>query len=109
MFKSNVKAETSQSFNSAALVAGWNLVAYSDHPDFLLRIINGSNTLVEVSYDGVTLNDAIPANTAFQIYTQTNSLPNAKVALFSKNLGVWIRGTAGVGTIYVAGYYVDTM
>jgi hypothetical protein len=55
------------------------------------------------------LNDAIPANTAFQIYTQTNSLPNAKVALFSKNLGVWIRGTAGVGTIYVAGYYVDTM
>ncbi len=73
---------------------------------FFIRIINASTMAITVSYNGVNDNEFIPANSVFENHSQTNSQPNAQVALLPKNTIVYIKGTAGTGNIYLSGYYV---
>lgn len=73
---------------------------------FFIRIINASSMAITVSYNGVDDHEFIPANTVFELPSQTNSQPNAQVALFPKYTVVYIKGTAGTGNIYLSGYYV---
>ena len=75
-------------------------------PPFLIRIVNASNAAITISYNGLDDHEFIPANGVFELPSQINSQPNAHVALFPKNTVVYVKGTAGVGTIYVSGYYV---
>ncbi len=76
------------------------------HTPFFIRIINASSVAITVSYDGINDNEFIPANSVFELPSQTNSQPNAQVALFSKGTVVYVKGTAGTGNIYLSGYYV---
>ena len=109
MFKNIVKAETALTQDSATMPAAFTLLGASSHAWFLLRFVNSSNETVEISYDGVNLNDALVAGETFNVNAQTNATPTANVALFPKNFQVWVRGTAGAGTFYVIGYYQDTV
>jgi hypothetical protein len=82
-----------------------NGVGFAQAP-FLVRIINASNTAFTVSFNGVDDHDFVPANSVLVLPTQSDSQPKAQVALFPKNTVVYVKGTAGVGIIYVAGYFV---
>lgn len=73
---------------------------------FFIRIINASNMAITVSYNGVDDNEYIPANGVFELPSQANAQPGAHVALFPKGTIVYVKGTAGTGTIYLSGYYV---
>jgi hypothetical protein len=88
-----------------ALYAPLNGTGFT-HAPFLIRIINASSAAITISYNGVDDNEFIPANGVFELPSQTNSQPNAQVALFSKGTIVYIKGTAGTGNIYLSGYYV---
>jgi len=88
-----------------ALYAPLNGTGFIQAP-FFIRIINASNTAITVSYNGVDDHEFIAANSVFELPSQTNSQPNAQVALFPKNTIVYIKGTAGTGSIYLSGYYV---
>jgi len=74
-------------------------------PCFLIRIINNSSTDVTVSYDGINDNDYIPHGTFVDLNFATNSQPNNNCALMPINTIVYVKGTAGTGNIYLAGYY----
>lgn len=107
--KNNVLAIEMTSIDSATLTPS---PAYQvinagglDESCFMIRIINDSNSDVMISYDGVTDNDFIIAGQTLQLESQTNSQPNNKLANFQKGLVVYAAGTAGVGTIYLVGYY----
>lgn len=73
---------------------------------FFIRIINASSMAITVSYDGVNNHEFIPANSVFELPSQTNSQPGAHIALFPKHTIVYVKGTAGTGNIYLSGYYV---
>ena len=73
---------------------------------FFIRIVNSGSLAVTISYNGVDDHEFIPAGTIFELNSQTNSQPNAQVALFSKGTIVYIKGVAGTGSIYLSGYYV---
>jgi hypothetical protein len=73
---------------------------------FFIRIINASTMAITVSYDGINDHEFLAANTVFELPSQTNSQPNAQIALFPKYTVVYIKGTAGTGSIYLSGYYV---
>lgn len=73
---------------------------------FLLRIINDSDESITISYDGINDNEFLLANTFYDIATQTNSQPNARFALFAKYTKVYVKGSAGSGSVYLSGYYV---
>lgn len=71
----------------------------------VLRIINASNTPITISYNGVQDHDYVAANTPFQLPNQSNSMPNNNMGLIPKGTIIYAKGTAGVGFIYLAGYY----
>lgn len=103
-----VKALARNSFNSASLTGSFqaiNLTVATEEPIFLLRIINAASTAINISYDGTTPHDYIPANGVLELNFQTNSQPNNYNALLAKGTRVYVSGTAGTGTIYLCGYF----
>ncbi len=108
MAQNSVKALALNSILSSAVTALYvpiNGSGFANAP-FFIRIINASNMAITISYDGVTDNEYIPANSVFELPSQANAQPGAQVALFPKNTIVYIKGTAGTGNIYLSGYYV---
>jgi len=108
MAQNSVKPLLLASFNSAGMTGNYqvaNGLGFA-HAPFLVRIINASNAAVTVSFNGVDDHDFIPANSVLVLPTQSESQPKAQVALFPKNTKVFLKGAAGVGIIYVAGYFV---
>ncbi len=73
----------------------------------ILRIVNGTNMEVGVSYDGVNVSDAILSGGTLQLDFQANSLPSAYAAMIAKGTSIYIIGTvAGTGFVYLAAYYL---
>jgi|FreactcultuFSWF8_1027224.scaffolds.fasta_scaffold05893_3 hypothetical protein len=88
-----------------SLYAPLNGTGFIEAP-FFIRINNASSMAITVSYDGIHDHEFIPAGTIFDLNSQTNSQPNAQIALFPKFTIIYIKGTAGTGNIYLSGYYV---
>lgn len=86
-----------QPFNSAGL----------DGACFMLRFMNVSTQAIVISYDGVRDSEVILSNTDRTFNFQNNAQPTAWTALVPKGLVLYIKGTAGTGTIYMSGYYVQ--
>ena len=108
MAQNSVKPFTLSTVASAALTtvyAPLNGTGFIQSP-FFIRIINAGSTAITVSYNGVDDHEYLPANTIFELPSQANAQPGAHVALFPKRTVVYIKGTAGTGTIYLSGYYV---
>jgi len=108
MAQNSVKALELSSIASSGIGAAYlpiNGTGFAK-PIFFLRIVNGGSTAVTISYDGVTDNEYIPVSGVFELSAQNNSQPAAQIALFSARTIVYIKGTAGTGSIYVSGYYV---
>lgn len=107
--KNFVQAIPNTFFDAAFLNAALQAINPNglDEACFLIRVINDSNTAVEISYDGTTLHDYIRAGESLQLPFQSNSQPKNEIALLRKGTIVYIRGTAGagVGFITLCGYY----
>jgi hypothetical protein len=100
-----MKAIPAGSFNSASLSGTFALVGALPERLVILRIINLSNVGVGVSYDGTTLNDVVVAGGERELNFITSSLASNEAAALAKGTHIYLNGTAGVGTIYVTGYY----
>jgi len=108
MANNKIKALELASFNTTGL-SGTYQVINSDglqHPCVILRIVNDSNQDVTVSFDGSTDNDFVPTGTSLVLNGQSNALPNSFVANFSQGTKVYVKGSTGTGSIYLAGYYL---
>jgi|SRR6185503_6785783 len=101
----SMKAIAAGTFNSASLSGTFALVGKLPERLVILRIINLSNVGVGVSYDGTTLNDVVVAGGERELNFITSSLPSNEAAALAKGTPIYLNGTAGVGTIYVTGYY----
>lgn len=103
-----MKAIPLSTFNSANLLNTFQVInsAGLPFPCFLVRIVNAATTAITISYDGITDNEYLAANTAFDLPLQTNAQPNNKVCLIPAFTKIYVRGTAGAGTIALSGYYV---
>lgn len=107
MSKNCIRAIEMTSLDTAGLAGDFAAI----NPDGLteslvfMRITNDSDTDLVVSYDGATDNDYVRAGSTIDLNVQTNSLPNGKVAQFSKGTVIYVRSAAGIGLVYLAGYY----
>jgi hypothetical protein len=108
MAQNSVKAFLLSSVLSSAVTGLYTALNGTGFPQapFFIRIINASSNAITISYNGIDDNEFIPANSVFELPSQTNSQPNAQVALFPKYTIVYIKGTAGTGNVYLSGYYV---
>lgn len=74
----------------------------------LLKVVNDSDQDITVSYDGSTDQDFIPANTYTLYDLNTNSyLPSrgGGALEFAIGTGVYVKGSAGTGNIYVVAVF----
>ena len=74
----------------------------------MLRITNESNTDVFISYDGVNEHEFLHADEKIEINFQTNSSPSGYVSKIKLGTVLYVSGVAGVGLVYLAGYYNKT-
>ncbi len=108
MAQNSVKPLKLTNMLSSAITAIYNPIdnkGFAEAP-FFIRINNASSNAITVSYNGIDDHEFIPANSIFELPSQANSQPGAQVALFPKHTIVFIKGTAGTGSIYLSGYYV---
>lgn len=96
-----------QDFDVAGLAAGFAPVDVNGIESNLLvlSILNNSNTPVIVSYDGVTDHDIIVAGERVVYNLQSNSEPNNWVYQLKYGTVFYVRGAAGIGSIYFSGWY----
>jgi len=98
-----------EAFDSAGLTGIGTFDALNpdglDHSVFLLRIINDSDTDVLLSYDGNLDHDFLPAGETLQIDFQPSTQIGSSIAAIRQGTVIYAEGVAGVGFIYVTGYY----
>lgn len=108
MAQNTVKALVLSAFDSASLTQDYQLMnggGFAESP-FMIFITNDSDEAITISFNGVDDNEYVKAGETKPIPAQSNSQPNANVALWSKYTLVFVRGLAGTGTIALSGYYV---
>ncbi len=108
MAQNKVKAATRGSLAGLSVSGTYQAINTTPFvgPCFRVAIYNTTNSAVDISYDGVVDHDVVPATSYVVIDAQTYAQPTGNVALFAKNLTVYVKGSAAAGNIYVSGYYV---
>ena len=111
MPSNRLKAIPLGTFNAANLTANYQPIYAGGLPHALalLRIINRSNVDIIISYDGIVNHDYIGVDSTFFLPAQMNSQPQNQVMYISAGslLSVKQATAAGIGTIYVSGYYTE--
>src|SRR5277367_4374774 len=92
MAKGSVKAIPISIFNAAGLTN----VAQPINPNgleqacFLIRIVNGSNLTIGISYDQLDDHDVLLPDTSLQLPLQSNSSPNGYVCQLAKGKVIYL-------------------
>ena len=96
-------------FDSADLTANFQTIYPGGLPHSLslLRIANKSNVDVVISYDGIQDNEYVSAGETFMLYAQSIQPPKNQVSQIAAGglLSIKQATAAGVGDIFVSGYY----
>ncbi len=108
MPQDTTKAIPMVTFNSAALVAGYASMNPAGLPGacYWLQIFNNSSVDITISYDGVTDHAYIPQGYMFPAFPMIGAMPNNRISLFPAHMQIYAKGAAGVGNIYITGFYV---
>lgn len=95
-----------QTFNCAGLTGSYAIVnAGGFGVDLaILKMYNGSLQDIDLSYDGSTDHDVIPAGGTFVLDIQANK--EGDRAAWPAGREVFVKGTASAGTLYIVGYSV---
>ena len=97
------------SIDSATFTGAYQLLsaaAGTAQNAIMLHIANNSNVSITISYDGVGDHDFLLANTDRELNFQSNSAPSSYVAMLAKGTKVYVKGAAGVGSVYLSGWYI---
>lgn len=76
------------------------------HSAYILKLVNNSNVLVTVSIDGVSDIDVCPAN-SFWLYDEDTS-GNPTPEGIPQGTQVFVKGTVGVGLVYLVSQFIVT-
>ena len=107
---SSFQCITRADFNTSSLTGSYQVLNGSGFSDDIkiLKIYNGGSVGIDISYNGITPHDYWPAGATLIIDLQANHADNS--AYGSGTLGgrkgqkIYGLGTAGTGTLYIAGY-----
>lgn len=103
-YTTRIAWETLRSVDSATLAGSYvALGAPLAHPAYILKMVNNSNTLVTVSIDGVTDIDVCPGN-SFWLYDEDEG--NQQHEAIPQGTQIYVKGSAGIGLIYLVSQYI---
>lgn len=75
------------------------------YPVIFGYIINDSTMPITISYDGVTDHGYIMSKETRPYNVQMNAQPPSYKLAFARNTTIYVKGTAGTGTIALETYY----
>lgn len=108
----NIHPIALSSINASALNANYQALNGSglEEPCLFIRICNASTSDVTISFDGTNDHEFLAGTVAtipresLVYYPGENNVNNIPL-LFHKGQIIYLKGAAGVGSIYLSGYY----
>ena len=107
MIRDRIKPMVMAEFDSSSLTGGYDFVFKTTIPLCILKVYNTSDVDVIISYDGSNDHDFCFADAREITYFQQANIPNNQKSLLPKGTTIYIKGQAGQGNIYIAGYGVQ--
>jgi hypothetical protein len=106
-YTSRIAWETLRSIDAATLTGSYQALSTPlAYPSYICKIVNNSNSLVKISINGTSDIDVAPAN-SFWLYDEGKNLPGiAPVLALPKGTQFYVKGSAGVGSIYLVSQYI---
>ncbi len=107
-YKNKVLPIPLSSVDSAAFAGAYLLLSGAGgvtNPCIMLHIANNSNVPVTISYDGVNDHDFLLPNSDRELNFQSNANSQNWAASLAQGTKVYVKGAAGVGLVYLSGFY----
>ena len=107
-YTSRIDWEVLRTFDSASLSGTYQALGTPLlHSAYKWKIINNSNVLITISNDGINDKDVIPAN-SFCLYDESIVGLNGQYPALPKGCQISVKGSAGVGLVYLVIQYIIT-
>ncbi len=107
-YKNKVLPIPLSSADSAAFAGAYVLLSGAagiTNPCIMLHIANNSNVSVTISYDGVNDHDFLLANSDRELNFQSNANAQNWGASLAQWTKIYVKGAAGIGSVYLSGFY----
>ena len=106
MLSGRVEWEVIRTFDAASLTSSFQAFGTPFlYSSYICKVVNDSNVAVLLSNDGTNSKDIAPAN-GFWLYDEGKGSPYANQPALPAGTQISIKGTAGVGTIYLVTQYI---
>jgi hypothetical protein len=103
VFTNRVSWEPLRSIDSATFTGSYQAVGTPlKNPSFLLKVVNNSNQLVTVSFDGTSDYDICPSGSFF-LYDETKT---ERYEMLPANTQIYVKGSVGTGLVYVVTQFI---
>ena len=105
-----IKAIPMVTFDTATLAGAYLPINPAGLPQACstITVKNESNVTLDISYDGITQHDRLPDGDILgYMPAQILSQPPNHRCLWPKGLKVYVRAAAGIGNVYLTGFYQD--
>ena len=109
MPSNNAKTIPLITYSSASVTASFvpmNAAPGIPHACGMIYVSNDSDEAITISFDGTNASEYIRENSDKRIPFKDVSLQNNQVGLLQQGTQIYVKGTAGTGTIAVSGYYL---
>jgi hypothetical protein len=111
-YKNKVLPIPLSSIDSATFTGAYQLLSPAAglaRPAIMLHIVNNSNVSITISYDGVVDHDFLLATDDLDWNFQSNASPQNFAAALAQGTKIYVKGAAGVGLVYLSGWYSPTL
>lgn len=109
MAKNVLHAIPLTTFNAAILSGTYQPINPNGFPQALtsMRLQNASNVNITISYDNTDDHDVILANSSLTLNSLAINSTTPDTVKLAKYTIIYVKGSMGTGTIYLAGYFLE--
>lgn len=108
-YTARITWEPLRSIDSSTLTGSYQAVGTAlTHQSYKCKVINNSTSLVTISIDGTSDIDVVPAGSFF-LYDETVLGPGNNLPALPAGTQIFVKGSAGTGTIYLVSQYLITI
>lgn len=105
-YTNRVAWETLRSIDSATLTGSYQAVGTPlAHPSYIVKLVNNSTVLVTISIDGINDIDVAPAS-SFWLYDEGKVGSAGGWPALPEGTQIYVKGSAGTGSIYLVSQYI---
>ncbi len=109
MYTQRIAWETLRTIDSATFTGSYQALGLPlAHPSYICKLVNNSSVLVTISIDGINDMDVAPAN-SFWLYDEGKVGISGAYPALPQGTQVLIKGSAGVGSVYLVSQYIIVM